>query len=93
MSAEHRQLAIDANVARELDGALVRDDFEPVEINAGLDFDAAGRDHEIDDDGGAELERGFDLVHAARRHADGEEAAAAEQRNGDAERMLARSRS
>ena len=61
-----------------------------MEINAGLDFDAAGGDAEIDDDGGAELERRLDLVHAARRYADGEEAAAAEQRNGDAERMLAR---
>ena len=60
-----------------------------MEINAGLDFDAAGRDAEIDDDGGAELERCLDLVHAARRYADGEETAAAEQRNGDAERMFA----
>ena len=38
---------------------------------------------------GAELERGLDLVDAARGDADREEPAAAEQRDGEAERMLA----
>ena len=67
MMREHGQLAMDAHVAGELDRALVGDRLEPVEVDAGLDLDAARRDAEIDRDRGAEFERRFDLVHAARR--------------------------
>ncbi len=76
---EDRQLAVQPDVSGELDRALVRLRLEPVEVDAGLDLDAAGGDAEVDGDGRAELERRFDLVDAGRRDADREEAAAAEQ--------------
>ena len=81
---------MDADVAGELDRSLVGLRLQPVEVDAGLDLDASRRHPEIDGDRRAELERRFDLVHALRGDADGEEAAAAEQRHGQAERLFAR---
>ena len=66
MMRDDRELAVDAHVAGKFDRALVRERLEPVEVDAGLDLDAARGDAEVDGDRGAELERGFDLVDAAR---------------------------
>src|SRR5919201_3825293 len=85
---EHGELAVQANVAGQLDRALVRDGLEPVEVDAGLDLDAARRNAEVDRHGRPELERGLDLLDAGGPDPEREEPAAAEQRHGQAERVL-----
>src|SRR5262249_36835342 len=59
------------------------------EVDAGHDVDAARGDPEIDRDVPAELERGFDQLDAIGADPEREEAAAAEDRDREQERLLA----